>query len=470
VLRWAEPPWTVPRWAVLRWAALAGILAGGAALRILGAQSELWLDEVWTLQLLAPLTSPLQVVFDLTHDNNHPLNSLWIYAVGLHASPLVLRALSVAAGVASIVVAGALFRDLPSRLVAMSWMALSPAMVNHASEARGYSVLILCVLTGTWMVRRELENPSSLNRQVLGLACGVGLFAHAFMIEAILVFAAWALLVFLPKRSLVAALAKTFRVMLPAIAWTGLVVACAAMSIARSGLTLGQPTPFSAEWFLANWGTEWRLFFGIPESVPVASAPVVLVIGVAVMLKIRRPSLLVAGVLGGLGLPALLFIGETPNVFARYFLVANLFVLLLAAEVAGFWISRRGPAMAVAASLAAAVCLGQVAESAEFLRQGRGHYSEAVRLMGEEGSIRYGGREGRTRRLLSFYADRAGIAHEFVPEQERCLPPPRWMVLDKPELPDSFPACGGGVVYRQVARFPSWVHSGHSWTVFRTAD
>lgn len=63
----------------------------GLTLRILGARGDLWLDEIWTLKLLEHVGSPGEIFWNLAHDNNHPLNSLYLYFVGADASALAQR-------------------------------------------------------------------------------------------------------------------------------------------------------------------------------------------------------------------------------------------------------------------------------------------------------------------------------------------------------------------------------------------
>lgn len=59
------------------WAAAALILLIASALRLVGTRGDLWLDEIWTLVLLKPVTSVGQIIWGINHDNNHYLNSLY---------------------------------------------------------------------------------------------------------------------------------------------------------------------------------------------------------------------------------------------------------------------------------------------------------------------------------------------------------------------------------------------------------
>jgi len=98
------------------WIAAALILVVGIGLRLIGTHDDLWLDEIWTLHLLEPVTSVGQIIWGINHDNNHFLNSIYLYLVGPDASPVVQRALSVVLGTAAVVAeAGPLRRSRTRR-------------------------------------------------------------------------------------------------------------------------------------------------------------------------------------------------------------------------------------------------------------------------------------------------------------------------------------------------------------------
>ena len=54
-------------------------MVAGLMLRVFATGGELWLDEVWSLLKIADLTSPLEILTKVKHDNNHLLNSLWMW-------------------------------------------------------------------------------------------------------------------------------------------------------------------------------------------------------------------------------------------------------------------------------------------------------------------------------------------------------------------------------------------------------
>src|SRR5690242_10327629 len=81
---------------------LAAILSAAAVLRAIGMSTELWLDEVWSVRNVRSLQRWTDVLVRLRTDNNHHLNSLWLYAVRAYNSVVLFRALSFLCGVTTV--------------------------------------------------------------------------------------------------------------------------------------------------------------------------------------------------------------------------------------------------------------------------------------------------------------------------------------------------------------------------------
>ena len=113
------------------------MLLVSAALRFFGAQGDLWLDEIWTLNIVSNMEHAYLIFWGPYHDNNHFLNTYYIYLVGAQSSPSVLRGLAIVTGIASVVVAGliGLRRSRAEALINMLLFGLSYAMVHYGSEA-----------------------------------------------------------------------------------------------------------------------------------------------------------------------------------------------------------------------------------------------------------------------------------------------------------------------------------------------
>ncbi|MBV8662206.1 MAG: hypothetical protein JO107_03795, partial [Hyphomicrobiales bacterium] len=58
--------------------AVAAIAAAGLALRLACSDGPLWVDEIWSLRNLRPIQHFWDVLWGISHDNNHFANSLWL--------------------------------------------------------------------------------------------------------------------------------------------------------------------------------------------------------------------------------------------------------------------------------------------------------------------------------------------------------------------------------------------------------
>jgi hypothetical protein len=124
--------------AIAWWSAAALIFAVGVALRLIGTRGDLWFDEIWTLVLLEPITSLGQIIWGINHDNNHFLNSFYLYLAGLDEPVMIQRDLSVGLGSAAILAAGFAVRRCgrATALAAMLLFAVAYPMIHYGSEAR----------------------------------------------------------------------------------------------------------------------------------------------------------------------------------------------------------------------------------------------------------------------------------------------------------------------------------------------
>ena len=128
------------------------IVAVAVLLRARSAMNDLWMDEIWSVELVRELHSPLEVFTKTHHDNNHYLNSLFIYFLGQRGNWPGYRIPAVAAGLGAIILAWLIgrHRDRTTAFFSMFLVSFSYVMILCSSEARGYAPLIffcfLCFL------------------------------------------------------------------------------------------------------------------------------------------------------------------------------------------------------------------------------------------------------------------------------------------------------------------------------------
>ena len=73
------------------------VIIVASALRLAGMFNEFWLDEIWSWEIAGQIADPVEIIYYREDDNNHWLNTFWIYALGQEQPLFVYRTLSLAA-------------------------------------------------------------------------------------------------------------------------------------------------------------------------------------------------------------------------------------------------------------------------------------------------------------------------------------------------------------------------------------
>ena len=161
---------------------LAGlvVVAVAAAVRIRGACNELWLDEIWSWYLAGKISRPMEIFTKIHMDNNHYLNTLYLYLIGPRRSWLQYRMLSVVAGVGTVALAGLIGRrrNTASGLLAMLLTASSYVLILYASEARGYATAVFFSFLSFYLLDRYLETRRWPLALMFSLSAVLGFLSH----------------------------------------------------------------------------------------------------------------------------------------------------------------------------------------------------------------------------------------------------------------------------------------------------
>lgn len=459
-----------------RWQlAAAAVLLIGVLLRLPGMFTDFWLDEIWALGLILPLPDWTAIFTSVHHQNNHYLQSLWIYALGDHAQWLWYRVPALAAGLATMALpAWSYFRggrELADWLLVVL-VALAYPLIHFSSEARGYALADLLVIACWLCLRAHLAQPSwrrLLVYQCLGL---LGLLAHPTFFLALGVFGVWLL---------AAALAATpdrrqwGGIGLRLALWHLPTLACTAWIMLidqRHAVGLATEVPVLTGTALAlSWlsGLPWTT----PAAYGVAAvALAVLLALVAVALRTRSAAdgaLAVATV----AMPALMIVVMQPTYLAvRHWLVLWPFWLLLLAWVLA-WLAqgvgwRRGLALLLGAWLLAANGWATL----RFFQDGRGNYLSALDYLQHEASgdsvTISSDNDFRQTTLINYYRRYLPPSprFEYVPRTDIGARRPAWVIVrEAPPQPYWEPV--PGLVYHWVATYPAYGLSGASWFLLR---
>jgi hypothetical protein len=483
----AESRFTLP----FRISASAGLAAGAIlllalALRILGARGELWLDELWSLRLIDEVRARQDFFWGLAVDNNHYLNTLYLWIVGAAAPVLVQRAFSIALGLATVAAAGFALRraGAAGMLCAMALFAFSYPMVNYGSEARGYAGLILMTLLAILLTESATAGARSA-RLRLGVVTVLGVLFQPIMLGAIAGLMAWSAWLGRPAgRWDLGAIRGTLSTTAAAFTWTvRLLLPVAAVIVFgvlhAEGYRIAGSVPFTAAGFVAGYGGMLHLLLGLPDGVPdwIALVGGAVVCGLGWILARRSdPSRAALILIFLVALPLAMFVARLPNIhFPRYYLASSVvFLLVLSDLFAAAW-NRGGAARLLGLALLAAIAIGNLADVSRLLRDGRDQSAAVMRMIGGAGpALVTSDQDVRNRPIVEFFAARLDLPITYVPTSEICARQPPWLLSSSidAEMPETLDTSvvGCAKVFRKQASFPQWGLSGLPWTVYRAEE
>lgn len=464
--------------------ALAICVVAGLMLRVMAAGGDLWLDEIWSLDLIKPLHNPLAVFWAISHDNNHPLNSLWLALVGQDGDPLTYRALSVFLGTLTIPAAALAAGPRPMAALAGAVIAaVSLPFVHYGSEARGYAGLILFHFLAIAAWERALADGRPRWRWMLGAAIGVGTLFHMTMLAFAGVLGLATIVVRLRAgRRPSAAIADALVLFHPAVRslvpfTASLVAGVLVVGQFRFG-GLGIPAAGDAA---AAFGRMVGSTFGFPAGWSTAAAVLVPALGLVVVLAPTSlpPPRRALAFIGLTVLPLVLVVGPFPNMeLPRYHMHASSIAVVLVATGFGRLCDHGRGARVAAILLGLAFLASAVDPLATLLKTGRGSYETLAVAMAR--AVPGGHWEPNNDFWVTPVLERAnrrfglGLA-EWRPGSAVC---PDFLVIARPA--GSPPPDNGTVHSRRspacTAEFLPFADtevvgfSGMSWSIFRRAD
>lgn len=367
------------------WLPIVAIAAAGLALRIAAARGGLWLDEAWSAAFAADVGTPLGVFLNIHHDNNHHLNTLWLQWVGIDAPSLVQRALSIASGTITIIVAALIVapRGRAAAIVAAGLFAVSPILVTYGSEARGYAPMVLALLIVILIVDRWLaaprERPLTL---ALAIVCLLGTLAQMTFVFGLCAVAGWVLLRRWredgPRRAIVD-LART--VGLPMMVTLATIAAVIRWLPGPGGFKVGSYFAFTVRDLRVGQGEMLSYTLGLP----VDHGWVIPILGLGLVVAAMHPALRARRefyLLAMFGVPLGCAILQLGNVaIARYFLAGSIAILLVMAEIAAVTLPHPGRRRGIAAFGLIAFLAGATWHDVRLLSDRRADPSVAITLM-----------------------------------------------------------------------------------------
>lgn len=467
---------------------IAALAALGLALRVAAAGGDLWVDEIYTLVLLEDADTPLAVFTSVLHDNNHHLNSLYLYFAGDASSTRVVRGLSIALGVLSVPVAAFALKPngRTAMLVGAGLVALSFPMVHYGSEARGYAGLLLCILAGFGFANRNLlsDDPHT-HRFALAAAIAAGTLFHLTMLFAALCIGLWVLWERWQRAGYQTgpAIRKAYAFLMPGVLAGLLALLLLLLPLflgSATSLTMGGVRPFSWEGFIRGYGRLLRMTAGFRHAGPDGVFLLIVVLTVALsrsFLSPRTRPLHSLAVISMILVPLAMALSGLPNLnMGRYFLFAAVAMIFWIAGVCGQLISTGRPGRAGAAMLLATLCGFSLWQTSSLVSMRRGQYTAALERMAAAGPARIGVSHSRRVEVVAeYFRDRRRAFQKLTlvgPEERRCDDPTDWYVAEvrshRPPHPNRIeagpPACRRS--YELVQIYPAYGLSGQDWAVY----
>jgi hypothetical protein len=456
----------------------------GLALRLRAAAGDLWLDEIWSLNLVKRAGTIGDVFIHIPYDNNHFLNSAWLWIVGPNASVVVMRLAAIVFGTLSIPVAAAVGRRFCSLsgAIAAFLIAIGYFFVHYGSEARGYSGMILAVLLAYYAIEELCEDKERKGAYVLfAAAICFGTFSHLTMVEATGVLClTGAGRVMTEARPLASRLWSVATIFVVAALASAPALACFAVGAFLPEFRVGVMEPFSFPALAQGLADMARATLGFPQSMEdgaVVSATAIIALACLRLTPERRrwfPALAI------FGLPAIHAALHLPSQFyARFHLTAAVALVLLASDaLAALW-RREGRRRGVAVALIGLLLAGQTLQLQNFFHVGRGAYADAVRTMSGGGAFSYStdGVSNETNAVVAYEAGWLGLAAAPAPDADWCRDPPAWLIVaTTPRSPATLPErrlagkAECSAIFHRERSYPAWGLSGFVWTLYRRAE
>jgi hypothetical protein len=457
---------------------LAAVLGLSFLLRLPGLFNELWLDEVWSLTSVRQLTSWIGVFTTLRTDNNHHLNSLWLYLAGPDAPSGWYRAPSFASGL-GIVLVGFLIARRDSKLRAMTtalWLALSFPLVYYSSEARGYAPAVFCALSAWYCLSTAITADRWRSSAPFWFWCFAGILFHQTFVEFFVAALVWSdTHAQRATGSLKLATSRVIRAFaIPSVAYVVLYLFVLRGNEIAGGPRAGVATIATETLSLLasgpNYGAgSWT-----------AAALVASAFFVSLILMYRRGDdrwlfYIICCVLT----PGAFALALPSAIYVRYFLIPGAFLLLALAHVTATALEKRGVARMLAIGAVAAVCAGTILHARVLLAVGRGRFETAVSRMASSApqvtvasAADYTLHDFRTGMLVEHYARRSNLARavHYIDANHYPASGTEWLIRERldsdPPSPDLI-SDGYGNRYALDRVYRASPLAGFSWAAYR---
>jgi hypothetical protein len=457
----------------------AACLAAFGLLRLLAAFGDFYVDEIWSFYFARQMKSVLDV-FSLNHDNNHILNTLYLYIVGgkpffLSGKPTFIphRLLSIITGTATVWLIWKIAskRGRVEAFTALILAGLSYPLIIYSTEARGYGPEMMFALFSFLLAEKYIAGKGMATALLFWGAVVLAFLSHSSFIFIYLGLFIWTALEEVRSRG-VGAGAKRFAILhlVPApflvfyyflflkgmVYGGGEMVEPLKVVIEAASMALGLPSE------------------GASGYISLAAVLILTAAGLASISR-RAPVQPVFFLSAIFIAPAIIASTLKPEfLYFRYFLVCFPFFYLLAAYALASIYRRPGWGAPVFFAAVIVFSVFNMKANLDLVRYGRGGYSEALQYMiaGSPGPevIVGGDHDFRNGLVLGFYS---GFFREkriiYLDKEARAGSVPDWFLahsVDREYRPSEY-LFDSGYRFTLKRSYGFAGVSGWSWFVYK---
>ncbi len=404
------------------------ILLTGIVIRILSANHQLQIDEVWSLWFANHLKHPFDAFTHIHHDNNHYLNTLYLWAVGLGQPFGVYHFPSLLAGIAFLIAVSlwAFRHDRLEGCIVALLLSDSFLFVRYSTEARGFIPMTFFGFCAFLAADAFIKRPRLQTAVLFWIAAILAFLWHLTFAEwyvVLLLWTAWklrtkALLLHLP---VLAFLVILWFVDLRFIRIGGTMdTQTMGETLVDAGAILLGLKPDGRPFTVAAWFAGGALLLWLLRELWKLSRRVI-------------ADRTLRTVLWMVDIPALLLIAFTVSLYrARLFLPVLFFVLILLARRLTQALRSRGMERIVAACILSAICIANALQIAAFLPHGLSRYEETLQYIiahdDSEDLTISSHNHSRTAFLLWFYLPRVGLSDAVL--TDGTTKPAEWLLTE----------------------------------------
>ncbi len=464
------------------WIAISSTLILAITVICFSARGDLWLDEIWSIFMAELSTGPWDIFTRFQHDNNHFINTIYLYFLGRQKYFFLYRMLAVCSGIGSLFlltyIAGR--RGHVEALFATVLAGFSYPLVLYFSEARGYAPAVFCALLAFVYLQKCLDRATAGRLIIFWFAVIAGILSHLSFVMVIIAMFVFTVIVKVNNRRNVSIVRKTAEISLlylvPLLFCILFYIFFIKHMVVGGGPiykyrdVIGQTACFAMGVPLGKYFQIMALLF----------CGVILISGCLMLAKERKYEWVFFAMVLLVSPAVILALARPKCLYLRYFIVCFPFFYLLACYLAGACFRRKELVFRLlAVAIVLFMTLGQIDRLISLMVIGRGSYRDAlldIASCSAKDVIKISTDHDFQGSMICSFYERflpAGQKVQYI-EKASCMEnKPEWVLTQSQDSvlrpkPELFPPWG--IKYRLVGIYKTSELSGWNWYLYHNDD